>query len=405
MKAMAVAHWIRCRRWCSERRLCRAAPNRAAADAHHGRALLDGGAKSSLMPIDSVSTPGCRWPGHRTARASPVKPARRAAGLHAAPGSPSARAAAGAARVAIGPRARDCRRRAAVLAGFVVDIDLDQHVQRRQVGRPMPGQQRYELGAVHGLHPVEVAAASRPCWTAGGRSGAIQPSDQRVDLGEPPARSSRRCRCPAHGPRSSLGSSTQPARRAGRSAWWPRYQYVAGRRSRACGEHVRHRRWTWCRPALGLYCRSGTSGLIDSVANWTPRRERRTAGSQPSLGGEQAWISPNCWLFGQEQGFGLASVRRLAADDPRRWRRPPHQHPGAGPQAGACAGLRHHVGQAAPRLRGIPRDRLLLRDPGPGAFPRQCVQPEPRRRRGVPYHSLRSADAGRPGLRRASSRN
>jgi twitching motility protein PilT len=34
----------------------------------------------------------------------------------------------------------------------------------------------------------------------------------------------------------------------------------------------------------------------------------------------------------------------------------------AGTQAGAFADLRHHVGQAAPRLRRILRDRLLVRD-------------------------------------------
>ena len=39
-----------------------------------------------------------------------------------------------------------------------------------------------------------------------------------------------------------------------------------------------------------------------------------------------------------------------------------------------------------------------LRDPRPGPLPRQRVQPEPRRRRGVPHHSLGSADARGPGL-------
>ena len=44
-----------------------------------------------------------------------------------------------------------------------------------------------------------------------------------------------------------------------------------------------------------------------------------------------------------------------------------------------------------------------LRDPRPGPLPRQRLQPEPRRRRGVPYHSIRGPDAGRPGLPARSS--
>ena len=41
-------------------------------------------------------------------------------------------------------------------------------------------------------------------------------------------------------------------------------------------------------------------------------------------------------------------------------------------------------------------DRLFLRDSRTGALPRQRIQPEPRRRRGVPNHSVRHRHAGRP---------
>src|SRR5690606_8146171 len=152
---------------------------------------------------------------------------------------------------------------------------------------------------------------------------------------------------------------------------------------------------------------------LQAMAGW-PRRWRQRRGGSGfvtqvggyTAGGEYAWVAPGAararidtaeWagdthgyrrtvgVLGQEQGLRPASVGGPAADDPGRWRRAPDQHPGAGPQAGARAGVRHHVGQAAARLRGVPRGRLLVRDPRPGALPRQRLQPEPRRRRGVPY--------------------
>jgi twitching motility protein PilT len=57
-------------------------------------------------------------------------------------------------------------------------------------------------------------------------------------------------------------------------------------------------------------------------------------------------------------------------------------------------------------LRGVSGNRLLLRGAGRGALPRQRLQPEPWRRRGVPDHSLQGADHGGsghgPGVSRAS---
>ena len=48
-----------------------------------------------------------------------------------------------------------------------------------------------------------------------------------------------------------------------------------------------------------------------------------------------------------------------------------------------------------------------LRDPGPGALSRQRLQPEPRRRRGVPHHPEQDPDAGAAeraqGLRRSGA--
>ena len=43
------------------------------------------------------------------------------------------------------------------------------------------------------------------------------------------------------------------------------------------------------------------------------------------------------------------------------------------------------------------RDRLLLRDPRPCPFSCQCLQPEPRRRGGIPYHPFEYAESGRSG--------
>ena len=48
--------------------------------------------------------------------------------------------------------------------------------------------------------------------------------------------------------------------------------------------------------------------------------------------------------------------------------------------------------QALRRVRW--RCDFSLRDPGPGALSRQRLQPEPRRRRGVPHHSEQDPDAG-----------
>jgi twitching motility protein PilT len=78
----------------------------------------------------------------------------------------------------------------------------------------------------------------------------------------------------------------------------------------------------------------------------------------------------------------------------------------AGAQAGARHGVRHHERRPAQALRGHAGVRLLVRDPGPGALPRQRLQPEPRRGRGVPDHSEQDPDAGAAqlpqGLRRAA---
>nr|AAA25961.1 ORF 5 [Pseudomonas aeruginosa PAO1] len=92
--------------------------------------------------------------------------------------------------------------------------------------------------------------------------------------------------------------------------------------------------------------------------------------------------------------FGPAPLRRPATHDPGGWRCTPDQPATAGTQAGACADLRHHERQAAQGLRGIPRDRLLLRGAGRRAFPGQRLQPEPWRRRGIPDHSLQGTDHG-----------
>ena len=95
------------------------------------------GRRSSLMPIDSVST--CGW-----SRAQRVEQFARAAEGRAA----LLRCPRCGVGITIRPRrrsrgsrgdrrrpGRDLLRPAAVLAGLVVDVDLDQHVQRRRVGR------------------------------------------------------------------------------------------------------------------------------------------------------------------------------------------------------------------------------------------------------------------------------
>jgi hypothetical protein len=93
-------------------------------------------------------------------------------------------------------------------------------------------------------------------------------------------------------------------------------------------------------------------------------------------------------VFGQEQGVGPASVRRPAADDPGRWRCAPHQHPGARPQ-GRC--IRWSTTScrtsSAATTRNSSKPTSRSRSPA-GALPRQRLQPESRRGRGVPDHSL-----------------
>ena len=90
----------------------------------------------------------------------------------------------------------------------------------------------------------------------------------------------------------------------------------------------------------------------------------------------------------KNQRLGPAPVGRRAADDPRRRRHEAHQHARTDPQGSAQHGVRHHERQAAQGLRGVLRDRFLVRDPEARALPRQRLQPEPRRRRRVPQHSL-----------------
>ena len=47
-------------------------------------------------------------------------------------------------------------RRAPRLAFLAIGVDLYQHVKRVQLGRPIRRERRHQLGAVHGLHPVEM---------------------------------------------------------------------------------------------------------------------------------------------------------------------------------------------------------------------------------------------------------
>src|SRR5438445_2607012 len=50
----------------------------------------------------------------------------------------------------------DCIRRAARLARLVVDIDLDQYIERRRIFRPQAVQRRNQPGAIERLQPVEM---------------------------------------------------------------------------------------------------------------------------------------------------------------------------------------------------------------------------------------------------------
>ena len=300
---------------------------------------------------------------------------------------------------------RDVVGLAAVLAGFVVDVDLDQHVQRR-AGRP-----------------ADAGPGPPPAWP-GRRSGPSR-------TGAAASLALFDCRWPIR-----CHSSPSPASAAllGRrflhvvlaeGALAGRRQFRDGRRILGLADREQPRHWpSGCRcrvlklvaghPAgrvrarlnscrkcwksgkvRGLYCRAGV------VRSSVPVFQSVPVAVQGSTHGYRRTSG----VFGKEQSIRPAPFRRPAAHDPGRRRRPPHQHPGPGPQAGARAGLRHHVGQAAPRLRRVPRGRLLLRDSRPGAFPRQRLQPEPRRRCGVPYHSLGSADAWTTWAARRSSAN
>ncbi len=63
----------------------------------------------------------------------------------------------------------DLRRVAAVFAGFVVDVDLDQHIQGRATRWSRRAEQRHQLGAIQTFQPVEmlgdVPALVRLQWT------------------------------------------------------------------------------------------------------------------------------------------------------------------------------------------------------------------------------------------------
>src|SRR5574337_857575 len=91
------------------------------------------------------------------------------------------------------------------------------------------------------------------------------------------------------------------------------------------------------------------------------------------------------------QPLALSAVFVLVFSGPRR--RAADQHRPARAQGGARDGLRHHERQPAQALRGYAGVRLQLRDQRAGAVPGQRVQPEPRRRRGLPHHPEQDPDA------------
>ena len=260
---------------CGHRKGCRLHWRRAPNSAVPMRTMVAPSAmassKSSLMPIDSVSMPGCRA---ATASNSALSAgsSRRRAGSGCGSGSTSVRAAAGAGSAAmrVGQR-RHVVGPAAGLAGLVVDVHLQQHVQRRQrrPGDGGPGRRPAWRG-----RPTAPSRSARPprgiCSTAGGRSGAI-PAPARAaprSWRGLPGRSSRRRPAGRQRRRSrtALAGCASWTPRAGRAPCgrrrpaWPRFQYVC-RTLRAGSVQPFH--GAGIAPSgIGLYCPGRTRSPI-----------------------------------------------------------------------------------------------------------------------------------------------
>ena len=345
------------------------------------------------MPIDSVSSgrPSALQRLEQLAQ-GPVRPALRLEVARPARESPSGRAGAAAAaprpRGAVAATSRGAR---PLFDRLAADVDLQADVERRQRRRPLRAQPLGELEPVDRVHPVEVARRRRAsCCSAAARSGATR----SARAGRRAQRSSRRP--PA---RSSRRSGSRPRRCAARTASGPKVLLTTSNVTLCTGRPA---------PAQALAMRSCTRASLSAIIALLLRRAgapqascrrarrhfRKSHGHYPTAG-----------VLGQEQGLRPAPFGRPAADDPRSRRRAPHQCRPARAQAGARHGVRHHERLAAEELRGDAGVRLLVRDPGPGALPRQRLQPEPRRRRRVPDDSLEDPDpraAQLPaGLRRA----
>jgi hypothetical protein len=138
-----------------------------------------------------------------------------------------------------------------------------------------------------------------------------------------------------------------PAAWASSTASAPKVLETASR-SRSCGR--RPLRQACCRRARSCLEIVGNHGHnLPSVSN-NSFTERRTPVDITQLTGVQC----------EKQGIGLAPLCGLAAHDSGAWRCAAHQRGGAGPQAGARHGVRHHERRAAQALRRVSGDRLFV---------------------------------------------
>ncbi len=341
------------------------------------------------MPIDSVSSarPSAaqRLEQRRAGRDAGARCAVEVAGRPR--GSPSGRA--GAAAAAPRPRAPargTSRRRQAALARLAADVDLQADRQRR-AGRA--GRCALSRSAIFSRSTV---------WTQSKRLGddarlvALQRADQVPLEARRAGRPARRsCRAP---PARSSRRSGAARRRAPRAiASTPKVLLTASNVTLCTGRPA---------AAQALAMRACTwASLSAIIASW----RREVAPAAPLAGPIRHSLPKShghlrtAGVLGQEQGLRPAPVGRPAADDPRARRRAPHQLPPL--EHKDVHDMVYDIMNDAQRkiYEENARVRLLVRDPGPGALPRQRLQPEPRRRRRVPDHSRRRSCRSRSSTR------
>ena len=294
--------------------------------------------RSALMPIDSVSSEcPCRSSSSASSRSRRKGPRASASsvcggGMHMSPRSRRRGRPA-----TISASARHLRRRDAALAVFRGQPDLQQHVERAGVMRPLGAQPLGDPCPVERMHPLESL-----CHVAG--LVRLQLADempgerqvpQRLELGERfldvvlaelplTGRGGG-----AHGPGRLLLAHREQGDRTGRGR-------PAGRPTRSAQAPMRAFRQ---RTAERLTYWGPRACSILRPPTPTVRPRTRRVGKRDTDGRR---YRPAAGVCRQEQGLRPASLVGRAADDPRRRRHEADQHAAADAQGSAQHGVRHH---------------------------------------------------------------